>query len=60
MLNEVVRKTAKSHGVKQWEIAMELGIGENTLTRWLRVPLPADKEACIMAAIEKLAAEKGA
>ena len=39
-------------------IALEIGVSEPTLVRWLRTPLPAEKEERILVAIEKLAKEK--
>lgn len=58
MLNENVRFAAMRHGVKLWQIAMEIGISEPTLYRWLRFPLPAEKEARVLEAIEKLSEAK--
>lgn len=55
MCNEKVRDQAKKRGVRHWQIASVMGIGENTLMRWLRLPLPAEKEARILEAIEEVA-----
>ena len=57
--NEGVRIAAKSKGIKHWQIAAYLGIGEQTLVRWLRIPLPKEKEAAILAAINAIAAKEG-
>lgn len=54
MENVKVRRAAKSAGVPLWRIAAEIGVSEPTLTRWLRVPLSPEREAEIMAAIDKL------
>ena len=56
--NLEVRKAARIAGVPLWAVAKEVGISEPTLFRWLRVPLPADKEQRIMSAIEKLEQEE--
>lgn len=47
---------ARGEGVPLWKIAAELGVSEPTLTRWLRFPLPPDKEHRIEAAIRTIAA----
>ena len=57
--NESVRKAARVAGVPLWAVASKIQVSEPTLTRWLRVPLPADKEQRIMAAIQELAQEVG-
>ena len=57
--NQRVRSAARSAGVPHWKIAVAIGVSEPTLTRWLRVPLPADKEQRIMTAIKELAQEVG-
>lgn len=56
--NEKVRRAARIAGVPLWAIASKIGVSEPTLTRWLRLPLPEEKEARIMAAIAAL--EQGA
>ena len=55
--NEHIRKAAKEAGLTLWMIAAEIGITEVTLVKWLRLPLPEDKEQRIMAAIKKLERE---
>ena len=57
MENIKIRVAARVAGVPFWKIAQKIGISEPTLTRWLRVPLDADREALIMAAIDELAKE---
>lgn len=54
MENEKVRKAARTAGVPLWKVALAIGVSEPTLTRWLRVPLSPEREAVIMAAIDKL------
>lgn len=57
MRNERVRQAAKKAGVPLWKIAERLQISEPTMTRWLRVPLSAEKEKAIMEAVEAIAKE---
>ncbi len=53
MCNQDVRAAIKEAGMKQWEIADALQIAESTFCRWMRKPLPEDKKAAIMTAINK-------
>ena len=55
--NQGVRNAARSAGVPLWKVAAAISISEPTLIRWLRFPLPEDKERRIMAAIAGLARE---
>ncbi len=55
--NEHIRKAMKDAGVTMWRVAAVLGVCDITLGRWLRFPLPAEKEAQIMEAIETAARE---
>lgn len=52
-----VRRAAKNAKVPLWKVAAGIGISEPTLIRWLRFPLPADKERRILLAIDELATE---
>ena len=56
--NSTIRQEAKLAGVKHWEIALYLGVSEQTLVRWLRTPLDAAKEHQIRNAITQLSTEK--
>lgn len=53
-LNRKIRAAAVVAGVPMYKIAMELGISEVTLYRYLRTELPEEKKKAILAAIEKL------
>lgn len=55
--NQEVRRAAKSAGVPLWKIAAAIGISEPTIIRWLRFPLPAEKEKRVMETISMLAQE---
>jgi len=59
MMNSELKEKFRVAGVKQWEIAAELGVSEQTLIRWLRFPLSEDRKQKILDAIEKLSG-KGA
>lgn len=52
--NQEVRKAARVAGVPLWKVAAAIGVSEPTLMRWLRFPLPQEKESRIMAAISTL------
>lgn len=58
--NHVVRDRAKAAKVPLWKVAAEIQVSEPTLTRWLRFPLPAEKETRILTAIETIAERGGA
>lgn len=49
--NSGVREAAKQVGVKNWEIADEIGVSEATFGRWLRKELTDDKKKRVLAAI---------
>jgi len=55
--NQSVRNAARSAGIPLWKVAAAIGVSEPTLTRWLRFPLPKDKEQRVMAAISELSRE---
>ena len=55
--NENIRKAARTAGIPLWRVAATIGVSEPTLIRWLRFPLPEEKEARIMEAISRLEVE---
>lgn len=57
--NQSVRRAARVAGVPLWRVAAAIGVSEPTLTRWLRIPLPEDKEKRAMEAIATLEQEAG-
>ncbi|MCQ2416520.1 MAG: hypothetical protein MJ071_01760 [Oscillospiraceae bacterium] len=56
--NQDIRDYAAQKGVYFWEIAMQLGISEPTITRWMRVELPEDKRREIRQIIDKITDSK--
>lgn len=56
--NQDIRDYAAQKGVYFWEIAMKLGVSEQTITRWMRVELPADKRREIEQVINDIAITK--
>lgn len=44
MANERVKKTLKDHGLRQWQLAIILGVSEQTIYRKLRVELPEEEQ----------------
>lgn len=56
--NENVRSAAKNKGVKHWQIAARMGVSEQTIVRWLRLPLSKEKENAILTAIDDIAREE--
>ena len=55
MKNVEVRAAYMAHGIRQWELARELGLSETHFSRKLRHELPPEEKERILAAIEKLA-----
>lgn len=50
-----IRNKLKNEGIKQWQLAEKMGIGEMTLLRKLRRELPTEEKQKIFAIIEELA-----
>ena len=57
MKNKDIRVCAMEHGVKLWEIANQLGISPETMSRRLRRELTAEEKEAMMQAI--MAVEHG-
>lgn len=57
MENNTIRVAARIAGIPFWRIALKIGVSEPTLTRWLRMPLSAEREALILSAIKELEKE---
>ncbi len=57
--NPELREYAQNKGVYIWQVAEALGVCEMTLLRWLRFPLPEDKKAAFIHAVDSIATEKG-
>ncbi|MBR2520776.1 MAG: hypothetical protein IKE62_01165 [Oscillospiraceae bacterium] len=53
--NQAIRERAKAEHVTLWQIAMKIGVSEPTLIRWMRLPLPEEKERRICDAISAIA-----
>ena len=55
-----IKKKIRNSGIRQWELAEALSIGETTLVRWLRRPEKLDDETInkINLAIGRLLNEK--
>ena len=51
MKNKDIRVCAMEHGVKLWEIAKQLGISPETMSRRLRRELTAEEKEAMMQAI---------
>ena len=58
--NQDIRALLKEKNVCVAHVATELGMFDSNFIRLLRLPLKPDRKAAILAAIEKLAAEKRA
>ena len=54
--NQKIRRAARVADVPLWKIAAQIGVSEPTIYRWMRLPLPEDKEQMILKAIRELEA----
>ena len=57
--NVRIRRAARAAGIPLWRVAQEVGVSEPTITRWLRVPLTAEREEKLEKAIIRLDPEGG-
>ena len=58
-MNRKVRETARSSGVRLWQIADHLGVSEAWMTRKLRHQLSPEDEKRILDIIDSIARERG-
>lgn len=56
--NFELRRYMHSLGVKQWQVALKMGLSEYQLCRKLRHPLDADGEKTVREAIDAIAAQQ--
>ena len=56
-MNEDIKKMARGNLIPLWKIALQIGVSEMTLIRWLRTELPDKRRKQIVAAIERLTQE---
>ena len=52
--NTDIRDCMRSAGVRQWEVAGQLGVSENTLVRKLRYPLDPEERKRVLEAIREI------
>lgn len=60
MANEKIRKEMRAYEIYMWQIAEKLGVCEQTIIRWFRVPLSDNKLEKINKAISELKSERNA
>jgi aminopeptidase-like protein len=53
--NLEIRSIMKEKKIFQWQVAVEIGISDVTLVRWLRLPLSDEKKEMVMKAINAAA-----
>lgn len=58
-MNESLKLKAAGAGVKLWQVAKEMGIADATLSRKMRTEFSNEDREQFLAAVDKLAAEKG-
>ena len=58
MTNKEIRLQAFESGIKHWQIAAEIGVTNETFSKWLRTEISEEKKQQILQAIERLKAAK--
>ena len=56
--NEGIRKRIDDAGLKQWQVAEEVGINHVTMSVWLRTPLTDEQADRVEQAIDALEAKQ--
>lgn len=59
LANSDIRSTAKTKGVRLWEIAEFLNVSDPTMTRMLRRELPNKEKQRFLSIIEEIASKRG-
>ena len=59
LANSDIRSTAKTKGVRLWEIAEFLNVSDPTMTRMLRRELPNEEKQRFLSIIEEIASKRG-
>ena len=59
LANSDIRSTAKTKGVRLWEIAEFLKVSDPTMTRMLRRELPNEEKHRFLSIIEEIASARG-
>ena len=59
LANSDIRSTAKTKGVRLWEIAEFLNVSDPTMTRMLRRELPNEEKQRFLSIIEEIASARG-
>lgn len=56
--NEEIRRVIAAKNLRKWEIALEAGISDTTLSKWFRRELTGERRERVLAAIDRLIAAK--
>ena len=59
LANSDIRSTAKTKGVRLWEIAEFLKVSDPTMTQMLRRELPNEEKQRFLSIIEEIASARG-
>ena len=59
LANSDIRSTAKTKGVRLWEIAEFLKVSDPTMTRMLRRELPNEEKQRFFSIIDEIASKRG-
>lgn len=53
-MNGDIKEAMRKSGIRQWQVASEIGISEATIVRWMRKELSQEQRKAILSAIEAL------
>lgn len=56
--NADIKKMLRENTFYYWQIALEIGVSENTIVRWLRTELSTEKKQLIENAVDRLLTER--
>lgn len=52
--NQLLRNTLRQNDIPYWQLAQSMGVCENTIVRWFRIPLSTEQTENIQAAINRI------
>lgn len=53
-MNSEIRLLIQENHLKYWQVAFKIGIADTTFSKWLRMPLDAERKARVEKAIAEL------
>ena len=57
--NSEIRRNLKENHIALWTLAVQIGISEATMIRWMRVEMDEDHRILVEKAIDRIISERG-